>query len=459
MLCSISTVIHDSYLPVYVSEVMGLSNTKIGAVQGAAQFLCQISKGVSGVAGDLLGSQVRVLVFGTFLTLMCKPMFAALSSVYAVAGVSACLYWYFFAKLLDRMSKGIREAPTKAVMNELARESGDSPAAAYGLRQTLVTAGMLIGSSVASLTFAATGQNYILTFATATVFPVLALWWMVQNFKDELFGLKPAAKLPTLIIPPALTPLPILSPSISSGVTATPLVTTNLPPPPSAGSSIPSSSSSSSSGSPPSPLDSTLSSTDDASPIQDLPEVVNLNLWQKAVALFTAFRPCFWQALIVVSIMYFARFDVTFISLRAKSLMPKETLPMLMLTNTLVQFLLTAPLSKLSGTSVHTRNCLLWAGFGFMILANAAFGLPMFASPAGMFAGAALLGVHMALTHSITTSMVASYMPTGGDLLLGFSLAASNGVAAGVMLLLFSTFGDLGKDELVMRRAVKPKAA
>lgn len=49
-----------------------------------------------------------------------------------------------------------------------------------GLRQTLVTAGMLIGSSVASLTFAATGQNYILTFATATVFPVLALWWMVQ---------------------------------------------------------------------------------------------------------------------------------------------------------------------------------------------------------------------------------------------------------------------------------------
>ena len=33
------------------------------------------------------------------------------------------------------MSKGIREAPTKAVMNELALESGDSPDAAYGLRQ------------------------------------------------------------------------------------------------------------------------------------------------------------------------------------------------------------------------------------------------------------------------------------------------------------------------------------
>jgi hypothetical protein len=30
-----------------------------------------------------------------------------------------------------------------------------------------------------------------------------------------------------------------------------------------------------------------------------------------------------------------------------------------------------------------------------------------------MFLGAALLGLHMALTHSITVSMIASYMPTG----------------------------------------------
>lgn len=30
-----------------------------------------------------------------------------------------------------------------------------------------------------------------------------------------------------------------------------------------------------------------------------------------------------------------------------------------------------------------------------------------------MFVGAALLGMHMAMTHSITVSMIASYMPTG----------------------------------------------
>ena len=46
--------------------------------------------------------QVRVLVFGTFMTLLCKPMFVMLSSVYGLFGATACLYWFFFAKLLDR---------------------------------------------------------------------------------------------------------------------------------------------------------------------------------------------------------------------------------------------------------------------------------------------------------------------------------------------------------------------
>jgi hypothetical protein len=36
-------------------------------------------------------------------------------SVYGVFGLTACVYWFFAAKLADRLSKGIREAPTKVV--------------------------------------------------------------------------------------------------------------------------------------------------------------------------------------------------------------------------------------------------------------------------------------------------------------------------------------------------------
>ncbi len=43
-----------------------------------------------------------------------------------------------------------------------------------------------------------------------------------------------------------------------------------------------------------------------------------LSLWQKARALVGAFKPAYWQALVVVAVLYFARFDASFLSLRAK---------------------------------------------------------------------------------------------------------------------------------------------
>lgn len=113
-----------------------LVKLQIGAVQGIAQFLAQLAKGVSGIVGDLLGSQVRMVVFGTFLTVLCKPMFALSYPVMKLYGAMTALYWIVIGKLLDRLSKGIREAPTKAVMNELAKESGDSPDPAYGAQFT-----------------------------------------------------------------------------------------------------------------------------------------------------------------------------------------------------------------------------------------------------------------------------------------------------------------------------------
>ena len=35
-------------------------------------------------------------------------------------------------KVFDRMSKGVREAPSKALIGELARQSGDRPEGAFG---------------------------------------------------------------------------------------------------------------------------------------------------------------------------------------------------------------------------------------------------------------------------------------------------------------------------------------
>ena len=46
---------------------------------------------------------------------------------------------------------------------------------------------------------------------------------------------------------------------------------------------------------------------------------IQLTFVEKAKALRGALQPAYWQALIVVSLLYFARFDASFITLRART--------------------------------------------------------------------------------------------------------------------------------------------
>jgi hypothetical protein len=410
MLCSIGTLIHDSYLPLYMKDVLGLSNMKIGAVQGIAQFLCQFTKGVSGIAGDTLKSQERVLIFGLLLTLLCKPMFALLSNVYVIFGASAAMYWFFVAKLMDRISKGIRETPSKAIINELAHNAGEPAHTAYGIRHSLATMGALIGTTISTGVFIASGKNYTLTFTIATIPPLLAFIWVFIAFKDEIFKTKQVENTNT---------------------------------------------------------------------IKKNNDETKVSLFKKMMIVVKEFKPAYWQALSVVSMLYLARFDASFLSLRAKYVMPTEYIPMLFCTSAIIQTIVTAPISKLSTQSNLVRNSILYGGFAMMILANAMFGLTNHIY--GMFAGAIFLGFHMAMTHSLTISMMASYMPVGDvagvgkltgtavsftDLILGFVLVISNinagylcdisqgsiGCFAGgaiattmsaLLLMIFSKFGSL----------------
>ena len=96
-----------------------------------AQFLSNASKSLSGTLADIL-SPARMIIFGTLLTTINKPMFALSGYIFASFGTVVCLYWITFAKVFDRMSKGVREAPGKALIGELAAESGDKTEGAFG---------------------------------------------------------------------------------------------------------------------------------------------------------------------------------------------------------------------------------------------------------------------------------------------------------------------------------------
>lgn len=48
-----------------------------------------------------------------------------------------------------------------------------------GLRQSLATAGALMGTAIAPIVFIATGSSYVLTFTAAIIPPAIALLWLL----------------------------------------------------------------------------------------------------------------------------------------------------------------------------------------------------------------------------------------------------------------------------------------
>lgn len=75
-----------------------------------------------------------------------------------------------------------------------------------------------------------------------------------------------------------------------------------------------------------------------------------------AKALMTALKPAYWQALIVVSLLYFARFDASFITLRARLVMPLSQLPYLTSIMMFMQAVCSAPLGIRAKISTQDRN-------------------------------------------------------------------------------------------------------
>ena len=80
------------------------------------------------------------------------------------------------------------------------------------------------------------------------------------------------------------------------------------------------------------------------------------SLLDKAKALSSALTPAYWQALLVVSLLYFARFDASFITLRAKQVLPKTQLPLLTSLMMVVQAALAAPAGLRAKRSLKDRN-------------------------------------------------------------------------------------------------------
>jgi MFS family permease len=121
-----------------MAATLGASMDVIGLIEGVAEAIAQFGKLVSGGLSDRLGTRKPWLIAGYGLSALTKPLFPVATAIAPVAA----------ARFLDRIGKGVREAPRDALLADITPKT--MRGAAYGLRQALDTAGAVCGPLAAA---------------------------------------------------------------------------------------------------------------------------------------------------------------------------------------------------------------------------------------------------------------------------------------------------------------------
>jgi MFS family permease len=131
-----SEAIH-ALLPIYLVSNLGTSALIVGIIEGIAEATASITKIFSGALSDWLGKRKFLAALGYGLAAITKPVFPLATSV----------GWLVAARFVDRIGKGIRDAPRDALVADIT--PADLRGASFGLRQALDTVGAFLGPVIA----------------------------------------------------------------------------------------------------------------------------------------------------------------------------------------------------------------------------------------------------------------------------------------------------------------------
>ena len=172
MFMDISSEMIHALLPIYLVTVLGTSTLTVGFIEGIAEATANITKIFSGVLSDWLGKRKLLTALGYGLATFTKPIFPLAASV----------GWVVAARVVDRIGKGVRDAPRDALIADLAPE--DLRGASFGLRQALDTVGAFVGPLAAIVLMALSSDNFRFVFWIAVIPAFISLAVMIFAVRE-----------------------------------------------------------------------------------------------------------------------------------------------------------------------------------------------------------------------------------------------------------------------------------
>jgi MFS family permease len=174
MFMDISSEMIHSVLPLFLVAALHSNVMFVGLIEGVAEATALITKTFSGFLSDRFGKRKIFALAGYGLGTLTKPLFAMAPGVGLV----------FIARFLDRIGKGIRGAPRDALMADITPP--EIRGAAFGLRQSLDTAGAFMGPLLAVLLMTLTGNHFRFVFWVAVIPGLLAVSILALGVKEPV---------------------------------------------------------------------------------------------------------------------------------------------------------------------------------------------------------------------------------------------------------------------------------
>ena len=153
-----------SIFPAFFSSVLKSGAASLGLIEGVADGLANITKIFSGRLSDRLQKRKILALSGYILSVATRPFYLVSSAVGHVLGI----------RVLDRIGKGIREAPRDALLS-LSAESAHI-GRSFGFQRAMDSVGAILGPLVAFLILEAYPGEFNIVFITAVCVGILALF-------------------------------------------------------------------------------------------------------------------------------------------------------------------------------------------------------------------------------------------------------------------------------------------
>lgn len=160
-------------VPIFLTSVLHTSIPIVGLIEGIAEAIASISKYLFGTISDYVGKR-KVFVAGGYSLGALSKLIIALSYSWPLV---------LFARVIDRLGKGVRTAPRDSMLLENA--TSENKGYIFGFHRAFDSLGAVFGPLLALVALSLLKENIRLTFFLAFIPGVIATMLLILFVKEK----------------------------------------------------------------------------------------------------------------------------------------------------------------------------------------------------------------------------------------------------------------------------------